>query len=118
MVDFSNTQQISAGMSSRLVPAMQSKYNTDDLRICETKEVIPPDQVHNEMPMSENAAKTILHARESIHRILSGQDDRLLVIVGPCSIHDTNAAHEYAQKLKEVKESLKYDLLIVIHVYF
>lgn len=105
-------------MCSRLVPVMQSKYNTDDLRICETKEVIPPNQVHNEMPMSENAAKTILHARESIHRILSGQDDRLLVIVGPCSIHDTIAAHEYARKLKEVKESVKDDLLIVMRVYF
>ena len=97
---------------------MQSKYNTDDLRICETKEVIAPVQVHEEMPMSESAATTILHAREATHRILSGQDDRLLVIVGPCSIHDTNAAHEYAQKLKEVKETHKDDLLIVMRVYF
>lgn len=97
---------------------MQSKYNTDDLRICETKEVIAPVQVHNDLPMSESAAETILQTREAIHRVLAGQDDRLLVIVGPCSIHDTKAAHEYAQKLQKVKESLKDDLLIVMRVYF
>ena len=97
---------------------MQSKFNTDDLRICETKEVIAPDQVHKEIPMNEKAAAIILKARQDIHKILTGKDDRLLVVVGPCSIHDTVAAHEYVRKLLEVKEALQDDLLIIMRVYF
>ena len=97
---------------------MQTKYNTDDLRICATKEVIPPAQVHDEMPISEAAAQTTAKTRAEIHKILTGQDDRLLVVVGPCSIHDTVAAKEYAGLLKTVKEQLKDELLIVMRVYF
>jgi len=97
---------------------MQSKFNTDDLRICETKEVVAPVQVHDEIPMTEQAAKTILHARRDVHNVLTGEDDRLVVIVGPCSIHDTKAAHEYADLLKTVKEQLKDDLIIIMRVYF
>lgn len=97
---------------------MQTKYKTDDLRICATKEVIAPDQVHNEMPISEEAAKTTLQARQDIHNILTGKDDRLVVVVGPCSIHDTEAAQEYARRLKVVKDELKDDLLIIMRVYF
>lgn len=97
---------------------MQTKYNTDDLRICGTQEVIAPVQVHDEMPVTETAAQTTLRAREDIHKILTGQDDRILVVVGPCSIHDTDAAKEYARHLKMVKDELKEDLLIVMRVYF
>lgn len=97
---------------------MQKLNSTDDLRICETKEVIPPDLVHEEMPITESATETILRARQDIHKILSGQDDRLLVVVGPCSIHDTEAALEYAGKLKPVADQLKRDLCIVMRVYF
>lgn len=97
---------------------MQTKYNTDDLRICATKEVIPPAQVHDEMPINEKAAQTTLKARAEIHKILTGQDDRLLVVVGPCSIHDPIAALEYAQRLKVIKDELKDDLVIVMRVYF
>jgi 3-deoxy-7-phosphoheptulonate synthase len=97
---------------------MQSKFNTDDLRICETKDVVAPVQVHDEIPMTEAAANTILNARNDIHNILTGEDDRLIVIVGPCSIHDTKAAKEYAGLLKVAKEKLKKDLVIVMRVYF
>lgn len=97
---------------------MQSKFNIDDLRICETKEVVAPVQVHEEIPVTEVAAKTILQAREDIHKVLTGEDDRLVVVVGPCSIHDTVAAHEYAGLLKTVKEELKQDLIIIMRVYF
>jgi 3-deoxy-7-phosphoheptulonate synthase len=97
---------------------MQTKYNTDDLRICGTREVTPPIQVLYEMPITEVAARTTLEARNDIHKILTGQDDRLLVVVGPCSIHDPKAAIEYAQLLKTIKEELKDDLLIVMRVYF
>ncbi|MDD5115254.1 MAG: 3-deoxy-7-phosphoheptulonate synthase, partial [Methylobacter sp.] len=97
---------------------MPTKYKTDDLRISATKEVIPPVRVHQELPVTEAAAQTTLHARQDIHNILTGQDDRLLVVVGPCSIHDTKAAHEYAELLKAVKTELQDDLLIVMRVYF
>ena len=97
---------------------MQSKFNTDDLRICETKEVVAPVQVHDDIPLTETAANTILQARTDIHKVLTGEDDRLVVIVGPCSIHDTKAAHEYAGLLKTVKEELKKELIIIMRVYF
>jgi 3-deoxy-7-phosphoheptulonate synthase len=98
--------------------ATQNTLITDDLRICEVKEVIPPEQVHDEYPLSEIAALTTLKARREIHDILSGRDDRLLAIIGPCSIHDPQAAMEYAGRLSKVKEELARDLLIVMRVYF
>jgi 3-deoxy-7-phosphoheptulonate synthase len=97
---------------------MHTKYNTDDLRICGIKEVIPPAQVHNEMPINDTAAQTTLKARAEIHSILTGLDDRLLVVVGPCSIHDPIAALEYARLLNVIKDELKDDLVIVMRVYF
>ncbi len=97
---------------------MLSKYTTDDLRISETKEVVPPVQVHEEIPMTDEAARTTLEARQAIHQILTGDDDRLLVVIGPCSIHDTEAAVEYAGRLKAMKDLLKDDLVIVMRVYF
>ncbi len=97
---------------------MQSNLNTDDLRICETKEVVAPIQIHDEIPMTEAAAATILHARKDIHNVLTGNDDRLIVIVGPCSIHDTKAAAEYAALLKTAKDNLAKDLIIIMRVYF
>jgi len=95
-----------------------TNYNTDDLRICETKEVVAPIQVHDEIPMTDKAATTILEARAAIHKILTGEDDRLLVVIGPCSIHDTKAAVEYAQRLKAIKDQLQDELVIVMRVYF
>ena len=97
---------------------MQTKYNTDDLRICGIEEVIPPAQVHDETPISETAAQTTLTARTEIHNLLSGEDERLLVVVGPCSIHDTTAALDYASRLKILKDELKDELIIVMRVYF
>ncbi|TRW92798.1 3-deoxy-7-phosphoheptulonate synthase AroG [Candidatus Methylobacter oryzae] len=97
---------------------MHTKYITDDLRICETKEVIAPVQVHTEMPISEAAAQTTALARLDIHKVLAGQDDRLVVVVGPCSIHDPVAALDYAQRLKAIKEELINELVIVMRVYF
>jgi 3-deoxy-7-phosphoheptulonate synthase len=97
---------------------MHTHYKTDDLRINGTREVIAPLQVHEEMPLSEIAALTTLKARHDIHNILNRRDDRLLVVVGPCSIHDTAAAKEYAELLKAAKDKLKDDLFIVMRVYF
>ncbi len=91
---------------------------TDDLRIKEIKELVPPSQVLGEYPISEQAAQITYDTRQAVHRILHGADDRLLVIMGPCSIHDVKAAKEYAGKLKEAKDRLAEDLLIVMRVYF
>jgi len=93
-------------------------HKTDDLRIKEIKEVLSPDQIRREFPVTEKAAQTTYETRRAIHRILHGADDRLLVIVGPCSIHDPKAALEYARKLKAEKERLEPDLLVVMRVYF
>ena len=97
---------------------VKMKYQTDDLRILEIKEVSPPDQVHTEFPITDNATETIFDTRNAIHHILHGQDDRLLVIIGPCSIHDPKAAMEYANELKAARNELAADLLIVMRVYF
>src|ERR1041384_2095743 len=93
-------------------------HKTGDLRINEIKELLPPEHLLRDVPITEAAADTTFETRRAIHRVLHGADDRLLVIVGPCSIHDTKAALEYAQKLKAEKDRLAGDLLIVMRVYF
>ena len=73
------------------------EYKTDDLRIKEIKELLTPAKLLAEFPIAQRAAKTVYETRQAIHRILHGADDRLLVIMGPCSIHDLKAAREYAE---------------------
>ncbi len=94
------------------------RYATDDLRIKEIREVIPPVQLHEALPITDVASKTVFEARKIIQDILNGEDDRLLVIVGPCSIHDPKAAREYAERLRGMRDELGEDLLIVMRVYF
>jgi len=94
------------------------QYRTDDIRIKEIKELVPPSHVLREFPLSEKAAKTTYETRQVIHRTLHGADDRLLVIMGPCSIHDVKAAKEYAGKLKREHEKHAGELLVVMRVYF
>lgn len=96
----------------------QSKPNTDDVRIKEIKELVPPAHVFREYPVSSRAAQTTYTARQAIHRILHGADDRLLVVIGPCSIHDYAAAMEYARKLAKETEKYADDLVILMRVYF
>ncbi|WP_198264662.1 3-deoxy-7-phosphoheptulonate synthase AroG [sulfur-oxidizing endosymbiont of Gigantopelta aegis] len=91
---------------------------TDDLRILGINEVIAPEKIHEQFPSTENAKITVSNARQEIHKILSGEDDRLIIIIGPCSIHDVKAATEYAHLLKATREKLSDDLLIVMRVYF
>lgn len=93
-------------------------YQTDDLRIKAINEVIPPSEVHALYPISEAASRTVAESRAAIHRILHGEDDRLLVVIGPCSVHDPAAALEYAERLKGVRDRLAADLEIVMRVYF
>ncbi|MEO8101536.1 MAG: 3-deoxy-7-phosphoheptulonate synthase AroG [Betaproteobacteria bacterium] len=93
-------------------------YNTDDIRIRGTKELTPPAHLMREFPCTEKASNTVFRAREEIHRIMHRGDDRLLVIVGPCSIHDYDAAMEYAKRLQSLRLTLEPDLTIVMRVYF
>lgn len=94
------------------------KYMTDDLRIKEIKELVPPAHLLREFPCGEAASRTVFEARQGIHRILHGMDDRLVVVIGPCSIHDPKAALEYARKLVAERERLRADLEVVMRVYF
>lgn len=93
-------------------------FKTDDVRITGLQEVLPPIKLHEEFPMSEVASETVYHARGAIHDILHGEDDRLLVVVGPCSVHDPDAAREYAKKLKVLIDETAEDLCIIMRVYF
>ncbi|EDY87546.1 phospho-2-dehydro-3-deoxyheptonate aldolase [gamma proteobacterium HTCC5015] len=92
--------------------------NTDNLRIVKTTEVSKPSEVLQELPINDTAADVVAGAREGIHNILNDNDDRMMVLVGPCSIHDPKAAMDYANKLKALSDELKDDLLIVMRVYF
>jgi 3-deoxy-7-phosphoheptulonate synthase len=94
------------------------KLATDDVRILEIKNLITPLVLLEKLKESEDSTHNILTARAAIHRILHGTDDRMLVIVGPCSIHDTEAGLEYARRLLEVRKRMAADLMIVMRVYF
>lgn len=91
---------------------------TDDLRIKEIKELSTPEEVMREIPRTLTATRVVMAARNAIHGILAGTDDRLLAIVGPCSIHDPAAAIDYAERLADLRERLSDRLEIVMRVYF
>ena len=92
--------------------------NTDDVRIESITELLDPEALIADLPASETAQQTVNAARTGIHNILQGADDRLVVVVGPCSIHDPKAALDYAQRLKRVADDLAQDLLVIMRVYF
>lgn len=93
-------------------------FQTDDVRINNVKELLPPVAVLEKFPATETASSTTFACRNAIHNILEGKDDRLLVIVGPCSIHDPQAAVEYGKKLKVLRDELGEQLEVVMRVYF
>jgi 3-deoxy-7-phosphoheptulonate synthase len=91
---------------------------TDDLRIQKTNELVSPESLLTDIPLTEKASTTVSSARDAISSILRGEDERLLVVVGPCSIHDPDAAREYARHLQASATKLAEDLLVVMRVYF
>ncbi|MEO3985575.1 3-deoxy-7-phosphoheptulonate synthase AroG [Plesiomonas shigelloides] len=93
-------------------------YQNDDIRIKEIKELLPPVALLEKFAVTDKAAATVFNARQAIHQILQSEDDRLLVVIGPCSIHDTAAALEYSKRLLELREELSDDLEVVMRVYF
>lgn len=94
------------------------KYVTDDLRITGMEEVIAPDRLLTDLPIPNESSALIFAARQAISDILHQRDDRLLVIIGPCSIHDPKAASEYADVLSSAAQRHAQDLLVVMRVYF
>jgi 3-deoxy-7-phosphoheptulonate synthase len=90
----------------------------DDRRIRTIEPLPPPRQLIDELDRTESAESTVAGTRHRLHRILSGEDDRLIVVIGPCSIHDPAAALDYAQRLAVERERLRDDLEIVMRVYF
>ncbi|KAI7860308.1 3-deoxy-7-phosphoheptulonate synthase [Circinella umbellata] len=90
----------------------------DDKRIKHVKPLIPPQILMEDIPLTLRAAQTILEGRMASENVIKGKDDRLLVVVGPCSIHDVKAAKEYATRLLEYSNDAKEDLLIIMRVYF
>src|SRR6266849_971877 len=97
-------------------PATAMHFKVDDTRIREIKELATPEHLLREYPRSEKTEALAYHTRQAIHRILHGSDDRMLVIIGPCSIHDPKAGVEYARKLVEMKTELERDLIVVMRV--
>ena len=91
---------------------------TRDLRVESIRPLLPPAILLEELPLSEDASQVITRARDEVAAILTGTDDRLVVVVGPCSVHDPAAAGEYARRLKQLSDDLAADLRIVMRVYF
>ncbi|RFB78590.1 3-deoxy-7-phosphoheptulonate synthase AroG [Methylovirgula sp. 4M-Z18] len=92
--------------------------STDDLRIRDIHELSPPDAIMREIARTDAASGTVADARRAVHRILHGEDDRLIVVIGPCSIHDPKAAMDYAHRLRAQRDRLGNELEIVMRVYF
>lgn len=105
-------------MSLPTVTVQQATQLLDDRRVKAVRPLIPPQILMEEMPLSLRGAQTVLDGRQYVERVTRGDDDRLLVVVGPCSIHDPEAAMVYARKLKEYTDAAQEDLLILMRVYF
>jgi len=94
------------------------RHRTDDLRIHSLRPLLPPAILMEEIPLDEPGTAFVAETRGAVAGVLHGQDDRLLVVVGPCSIHDPRAALDYAVRLRDVASALREDLLVVMRVYF
>jgi 3-deoxy-7-phosphoheptulonate synthase len=93
-------------------------YKTNDLHVVETRPLLSPAYIHSEFVITEAAASLVTQTRQRIRDILTGEDRRLLVVVGPCSIHDLQAAEEYGEKLTYLRKELENELEILMRVYF
>jgi 3-deoxy-7-phosphoheptulonate synthase len=98
--------------------SVKTVTRTDDLRISAVRALIAPQLLLEELPVDAESLAAVTNARQAVHRVLHGADDRLLAVVGPCSIHDAAAALEYAARLREAAARHEADLLVVMRVYF
>lgn len=90
----------------------------DNVNVVSQEVLVTPEQLRNELPLSEAARESVLAGRQAINDILDGKDHRLFIVIGPCSIHDVNAAKEYGQRLKKLSDEVKDEILLVMRVYF
>ena len=97
---------------------MNINKKTDDLRISSMKELVSPIEIISEIPMTNKATETVVESRREIIDIINKKDNRLLMVIGPCSIHDVDAATEYADRLLAIKNKVSKNILIVMRVYF
>jgi 3-deoxy-7-phosphoheptulonate synthase len=93
-------------------------FQTDDVRIAELRPLIPPAILMEELPLGDEASATVARIRDEVSGVVSGRDDRLLVVVGPCSIHDPEAGLDYAKHLRKPAAEFQEDLLVIMRVYF
>jgi 3-deoxy-7-phosphoheptulonate synthase len=93
-------------------------FATDDLRIQSLRPLLPPAILMEELPLGDRGSEVVAHGRETVARILRGEDDRLIVVAGPCSIHDPDAGREYARRLRKVADEHAKELFLVMRVYF
>lgn len=91
---------------------------TNNLHVLETSVMLPPDQLKSELPITEEVSDLVYHSRAEIRDVLQGRDPRMLAIVGPCSIHDPDAAVDYARRLAALRDAVRDDVLVVMRVYF
>lgn len=94
------------------------RYQTDDIRISGMQELLPPESLMEDQPISESSSKLVFESRNKISQIINQNDDRLIVVVGPCSIHDPKAALDYAGNLIEASKKYEESLQIIMRVYF
>lgn len=90
----------------------------DNVNVVSQEVLVTPEQLRNELPLSEAARESVLAGRQAVNDILDGKDHRLFLVIGPCSIHDVNAAKEYGQRLKALAEEVKDEILLIMRVYF
>ncbi|MFH7808751.1 MULTISPECIES: 3-deoxy-7-phosphoheptulonate synthase [unclassified Acinetobacter] len=95
-----------------------TQNDIDDVNLQSIHPLVTPAELKTELPLTESAYQTVLHGRETIRNILDGKDKRIFMVIGPCSIHDPIAAHEYADRLKALSEKIKDTIYIVMRVYF
>ena len=95
-----------------------TQNDIDDVNLQSIHPLVTPAELKTELPLTESAYQTVLHGRETIRNILDGKDKRIFVVIGPCSIHDPVAAHEYAVRLKVLSDKIKHSIYIVMRVYF
>jgi 3-deoxy-7-phosphoheptulonate synthase len=95
-----------------------TQNDIDDVNVQSIQPLVTPAQLKTELPLTENAYQSVLTGRETIRNILDGKDKRLFVVIGPCSIHDIKAAHEYADRLKVLSDKIKDSIYVVMRVYF
>ena len=107
-----------ASSKRQVVKTIMTDKQVDDLNIASQELLITPNALKEELPLSDHARKTVIEGRETIRNILDRKDHRLFVVIGPCSIHDTKAAMEYAQKLKALAEKVQDTIYLVLRVYF